>query len=114
MKKSLQYGALCFGLVLGLALAEGGLAQEAVHGSAAAGREKVTQCVGCHGLPEYKTAFPQVYRVPMIGGQNAGYIESALHEYKKGERSHPSMRYIAESLSDQDIADIAAYYSSLK
>jgi cytochrome c553 len=47
----------------------------------------------------------------MIGGQSAKYIESALHAYKKGDRKHPSMRGIAASLSDQDIADVAAYYS---
>jgi cytochrome c553 len=47
----------------------------------------------------------------MIGGQSAKYIEAALNAYKKGDRKHPSMRGIAASLSDQDIADIAAYYS---
>lgn len=111
MKNSLKLGAL--GLLLAfldVAHAQGA----ALTGDAAAGHEKVAQCVGCHGLPEYKTAFPQVYRVPMIGGQNALYIQNALHEYKKGERTHPSMRYIAGALSDQDIADIAAYYSSVK
>ncbi|MGA2549881.1 MAG: cytochrome c [Burkholderiaceae bacterium] len=102
--------------MLGLALCLGtcAFAQDAPTGDAARGHDKVAQCVGCHGLPEYKTAFPEVYRVPMIGGQNAQYLQSALHEYKKGERTHPSMRYIAGSLSDQDIADIAAYYSSVK
>jgi cytochrome c553 len=109
MTHSLNFG------VLGLALALAGSVQaQDATGNAVAGQEKVAQCVGCHGLPEYKTAFPQVYRVPMIGGQNAQYIQNALHEYKSGERSHPSMRYIAKSLSDQDIADIAAYYSSVK
>jgi cytochrome c553 len=55
--------------------------------------------------------FPEVYQVPMIGGQSAKYIEAALQAYKKGDRKHPSMRGIATSLSDQDIADIAAYYA---
>ncbi|NHZ79995.1 cytochrome c [Massilia sp. CCM 8695] len=72
---------------------------------------KVEQCIGCHGIPGYKATFPEVYSVPMIGGQSAKYIENALNAYKKGERKHPSMRGIAGSMSDQDIADAAAYYS---
>ncbi len=75
---------------------------------------KVEACIGCHGIPGYKASFPEVYQVPMLGGQSAKYIESALNQYKKGERKHPSMRGIAASLSDQDIADVAAYYSQLK
>ena len=72
---------------------------------------KVEQCIGCHGIAGYKATFPEVYPVPMIGGQSAKYIENALNAYKKGERKHPSMRGIAGSMSDQDIADAAAYYS---
>ena len=72
---------------------------------------KIEQCIGCHGIPGYKATFPEVYQVPMIGGQSAKYIEAALNAYKKGDRKHPSMRGIAASLSDQDIADVAAYYS---
>jgi len=72
---------------------------------------KIEQCIGCHGIPDYKTAFPEVYQVPMIGGQSAKYIEAALHAYKKGDRKHPQMTPTARVLSDQDIADIAAYYS---
>ncbi|MCX7274904.1 MAG: hypothetical protein NTV19_17445 [Burkholderiales bacterium] len=53
-----------------------------------------------------------VYRVPMIAGQSAKYIENSLQAYKKGERSHPTMRAIAGSLSDQDMADLAAYYGT--
>ncbi|ATQ75200.1 MULTISPECIES: c-type cytochrome [Massilia] len=75
---------------------------------------KVEQCIGCHGIPGYKATFPEVYSVPMIGGQSAKYIENALIAYKKGERKHPSMRGIAGSMSDQDIADAAAYYSQQK
>lgn len=80
-------------------------------GNPKAAAAKVEMCIGCHGIPEYKASFPEVYRVPKIGGQSAKYIESALNAYKKGERKHPSMRGIAASLSDQDIADIAAFYS---
>lgn len=74
-------------------------------------RQKTSMCIGCHGIPEYKASFPSVYRVPMIAGQNAKYLENALQAYKKGERSHPTMRGIAGSLSDKDIADLAAYYA---
>jgi cytochrome c553 len=80
-------------------------------GNPKAGSAKVEMCIGCHGIPGYKASFPEVFRVPMIGGQSAKYIEGALHAYKKGDRKHPSMRGIAASLSDQDIADVAAYYA---
>ena len=75
-------------------------------------RFKIAMCVGCHGIEDYRTAYPVVYSVPKIGGQNRGYIEAALKEYRAGERSHPTMRGIAKGLSDQDIADLAAFYSS--
>ena len=77
---------------------------------AAAGQKKAAMCIGCHGIPGYQASFPEVYRVPMISGQNGKYIASSLAAYKKGERKHPSMRAIAVSLSDQDMADLAAYY----
>lgn len=80
-------------------------------GNANAGKGKVENCIGCHGIPDYKSSFPEVYSVPKIGGQSAKYIEAALHAYKKGDRKHPSMNGIAGALSDQDIADVAAYYS---
>ena len=72
---------------------------------------KVEQCIGCHGIPGYKATFPEVYPVPMIGGQSAKYIENALNAYKKGDRKHPTMRGVASTMSDQEIADAAAYYS---
>ena len=75
---------------------------------------KVEQCIGCHGIPGYKATFPEVYPVPMLGGQSAKYIESALLAYKKGDRKHPSMRGIAASMTEQDIANAAAYYSAQK
>ncbi|ALX21000.1 cytochrome [Bordetella pertussis] len=83
-------------------------------GNAQNARDKVSMCIGCHGIPGYKASFPELYHVPMIAGQNAKYIEAALNEYRKGARSHPTMDAVAGSLSDQDIADLAAYYSSLK
>jgi cytochrome c553 len=84
-------------------------AQEA-KGDAKAGEKKIAMCIGCHGILGYQASFPEVYKVPMISGQNAKFIASALNAYKKGERKHPTMRGIADSLSDQDIADVAAYY----
>ncbi len=86
--------------------------QAAEAGDAEAAQDKVSMCIGCHGIPGYKTAYPLVYHVPRISGQSAKYIENALAAYKKGDRSHPSMRAIAGSLSEQDMADLAAYYSS--
>jgi cytochrome c553 len=80
-------------------------------GDAKAAHGKIAMCEGCHGIPGYKTAYPVVYHVPMLGGQSEAYLTNALHAYKAGQRSHPSMRGIAVSLSDQDIADLAAYYS---
>lgn len=91
----------------------GSVAQaDEVKGNAAAGNGKVWLCVGCHSIPEYRADYPLVYKVPMIGGQNAAYIASALAAYKKGERKHPTMRSIAASLSDQDMADIGEYYAA--
>jgi cytochrome c553 len=72
------------------------------------------QCIGCHGIPGYKTAFPDVYHVPKIAGQQPGYIINALKAYKSGERSHPSMRGIAASLSDEDMKQLADYYGGAK
>ena len=86
-------------------------AQE-IKGDAKAGETKNSMCIGCHGIKGYQASFPEVYKVPMISGQGAKYIIAALNEYKKGERKHPSMRAIAASLTDQDMADLAAHYSA--
>jgi len=86
-------------------------AQE-LRGDAVAGAKKISMCVGCHGITGYHASFPEVHHVPKIAGQNAKYIVSALTAYKKGERKHPTMRGIADTLSPQDIADVAAYYST--
>jgi cytochrome c553 len=81
-------------------------------GSAAAGEKKAAMCIGCHGIPDYRASFPEIYKVPKIAGQNAKYIVGALGAYKKGDRKHPTMRAIATSLSDQDMADLAAFYET--
>ncbi|MBA3596366.1 MAG: c-type cytochrome [Methylibium sp.] len=84
---------------------------QGITGDAAAGEKKNAMCIGCHGIKGYQASFPEVHKVPMIAGQNAAYIAAALTAYKKGDRKHPTMRGIAETLSEQDIADLAAYYS---
>lgn len=88
--------------------------QTEIVGNPQAAGNKIAMCIGCHGIEGYKASFPEVYHVPMLGGQNAKYLAAALQAYKKGERKNPSMRGIAAGLSDQDIADIAAYYSQQK
>jgi cytochrome c553 len=70
------------------------------------------QCIGCHGIPGYKTAYPHVYHVPKIAGQQPGYIVAALKAYKSGDRSHPSMRGIAASLSEEQINELAKFYGA--
>ena len=82
-------------------------------GDAKKGKLTSYTCTGCHGIKFYKNAYPN-YHVPRLGGQNEAYIVSALKAYRSGERSHPTMQAQAGSLSDQDIADIAAYFAKLK
>lgn len=89
-------------LVLGAGTAQAGDAQ--------AGKIKASTCMGCHGIPAYTNVYP-TYHVPKLGGQSAEYIVSALKAYKSGERNHPTMHAQAASLSEQDMADIAAYLS---
>ena len=81
-------------------------------GDAASGKNKVYQCQGCHGIADWKTAYPEVYRVPKLGGQKPAYLVSAMRAYKSGERDFPTMRGMVADLSDQDLADIAAYYGA--
>lgn len=82
-------------------------------GNAATGKQLTFTCQGCHGVEGYKNVYPS-YHVPKIGGQSTPYLVNALTEYKQGKRKHPTMQAQAESFSDQDIADIAAFLSSLK
>jgi cytochrome c553 len=81
-------------------------------GDPKAGKLKTSMCAGCHGIPGWRTSYPAVYSVPLLGGQHAEYIVAALKAYKSGERKHPSMMGIAGSLSEQDMEDLAAYYAS--
>lgn len=75
-------------------------------------KNNLSMCAGCHGIPGWRTAYPTVYSVPRLGGQHADYMVAALKAYKAGERSHPGMKAIAASLSEQDMEDLAAYYAS--
>jgi cytochrome c553 len=95
-----------------IAVAAAGASLGASAQNAAAGEKKADMCIGCHGIPGYQASFPEIYKVPMIAGQGAKYIVSALTQYKKGDRKHPTMRAIATSLSEQDVADLAAFYSA--
>ena len=99
-----------------LALAGFGTAAQAqapAAGDAARGATQAAMCIGCHGIVGYQSSFPEVHRVPMIAGQGAKYISAALLAYQKGDRKHPTMRGIAASLSEQDMADLGAYYEQL-
>src|SRR5690606_25197034 len=84
---------------------------QGVTGDVQAGHSKAEMCIGCHGIPGYQNSFPEIHKVPMISGQSAPYIVSSLKAYQKGDRKHPSMRGIAGSLSEQDMADLAAFYA---
>ena len=75
------------------------------------GKERAQMCEGCHGIADYRTAYPEVYPVPKIGGQQSAYIVKSLRDYKKGTRKHATMQGIAATLSDQDMADLASYYA---
>jgi cytochrome c553 len=77
------------------------------------GQQKVAMCQGCHGIQGWRTAYPEVYRVPKLSGQNPQYIVVALKQYKSGDRGHPTMKAIAASLTDDDMANLAAYYSQV-
>jgi cytochrome c553 len=81
-------------------------------GDANAGKVKAYTCTGCHGIPGYNNVYP-TYKVPKIGGQNYEYLTIALEAYRNGERDHSTMELQAESLTDRDIEDIAAYFASL-
>ncbi len=116
-RRLLSVGILA--VISGVALADGeaaapAAAPAALVGNAKAGHGKNAMCQGCHGQPGWRTAFPEVYTVPKLGGQNPNYIVAALKEYKSGERAHPTMQAIAAGLTEQDMADLAAYYSAAK
>ena len=71
----------------------------------------VSSCRGCHGIPGYRNAFPVVYSVPKLGGQQDAYLVKALQDYRSGARKHATMHSIASPLTDRQIEAIAAYYA---
>lgn len=76
------------------------------------GRQKAETCMGCHGVPSYKNVYP-TYHVPKLGGQYAQYIVESLKAYRDGLRQHPTMHSQAFELTDEDMADIGAYFESV-
>lgn len=105
-----QLRALSALLIVGIGSTSVALAQD---GNASAGAVKAGQCAGCHGIAGWRNAYP-AYRVPKLGGQQAQYLAAALKAYQTKARAHPGMQGIAASLSDQDIADLAAFLSNPK
>src|ERR1051325_979131 len=79
-------------------------------GDAKRGKDLANTCLGCHGVPGYKNAYPN-YSVPKLEGQHPEYIVIALQAYRSGERSHITMHSQASTLTDQDMQDIAAYFA---
>ncbi|MEN9587389.1 MAG: hypothetical protein RIT15_964 [Pseudomonadota bacterium] len=98
-------------LSLAASLFSYGASAAELKGDIKAGESKNAMCIGCHGIKGYQASFPEVYKVPMISGQGAAYIASALKAYQAGDRKHPTMRAVAASLSEQDMADLGAYYA---
>lgn len=99
-------------IVCAMTLSQAVPAQDQNQGDAERGRVIAYTCFGCHGVPYQKNVYP-TYPVPKIGGQTYGYLVSALKAYRAGDRQHPTMKAQANTLSDEDIRDIAAYFVSL-
>ena len=96
--------------ILAIALAASPFAALAADNNKVTIENRIAQCQGCHGMPDWKTAFPELYRVPKLGGQKPAYIVSALKAYKSGDRDFPTMRAIAADLSEADMEVLAKYY----
>ena|SRR5215831_12368926 len=75
-------------------------------------QNKIAQCMGCHGIEGWKTAFPEVYHVPKLGGQNPAYILNALKEYKSGDRDFGTMRAMVSDLSEDEMKQLAEYFGA--
>lgn len=101
-RRMLGYALFGFLAASGSAQAAGGNPQE--------GRWKAETCMGCHAIPTYKNVYPTYY-VPKLAGQHETYLVSALKEYRAHNRSHRTMQANVANLTDEDIADIAAYFS---
>ena len=108
-KSSVKRPALIAAALFSIGTIAGAHAQQT--GDPTAGERKAAQCAGCHGIPGWRNAYP-AYQVPKLGGQHAPYIAAALKAYQTKLRAHPGMQGIAASLSDQDIADLAAFFAT--
>ena len=112
--RTLAVAALC--AASGVALtqdAQAPLAPLSIEGDPEQGELLAETCSGCHGIPGYRNAYPS-FHVPKLGGQNQDYLEVALQGYRRGTRGHETMQSQAASLTDQDIADLSAYFASLE
>ncbi|MDX1433793.1 MAG: cytochrome c [Gammaproteobacteria bacterium] len=109
--RRLIWGFVAAASVVALSAASASRAEEKKHLSA--GQTKAIPCMGCHAIPGYSNVYP-TYHVPKVGGQHAEYIIAALKAYRSGERHHPTMQAQASTLSDEDIADIAAFFATKK
>jgi cytochrome c553 len=96
-------------LAFGLCVAGFGSAQADDAVVAQRGKVLAYTCHGCHGIENYKNAYP-TYSVPKLGGQHSQYVTDALREYATGDRAHSTMHAHAASLSEQDRAAIAAFF----
>lgn len=105
---SILVKSLVASATLGVAVA----ASAQVSGSVEAGQAKAAMCIGCHGIPGYQNSFPEIHKVPKISGQTQEFLAASLVAYQRGDRKHPTMRGIAGTLTEQDIADLAAFYAA--
>jgi cytochrome c553 len=113
MKKIVKMAAIKAAVFAAIAVASSGVAQAAeIKANPEAAKNKVSMCLGCHNIEGWRASYPEIHKVPKIAGQSATYIANSLNAYKKGDRKHPTMRAIATSLTDQDIADISAWYEA--
>lgn len=105
----MKLALFCAAMFAGIGIVQPAMAE----GDVEKGRLTAQTCMGCHGAPGMRNAYPG-YRIPKLGGQHAEYIVAALQAYKNQLRSHPTMQAQAADLTDEDMANIAAYFSSMK
>lgn len=98
-------------LAVPLLLALAGVATTAQAQDVKRGEQRAAQCIGCHGIAGYQASFPEIHKVPKISGQTAEYIVASLQAYAKGERKHPTMRGVAGMLTEEEMADLGAFYA---
>lgn len=107
LRRAAACGALALALAAGLALAPSSPARA---GDASAGRVKAKACRTCHGID----GVARIPIAPHIAGESQVYLATQLKAFRSGKRTHEIMSVIAGDLSDQDIDDLAAWYSSIE